>query len=111
MNQGYEFCCPASTRPDKLLANVRILSLGALNNVQFADAEWQRFVTDWLDKPSEGIVDETRKVHDDYLLGVFPGTGSVSRFFGNGNLGCRAYKGWPSPNTRYPAEARCAGFF
>ena len=65
VNQGYEFV-PSINTPEKLLANVRV-ALQALNNVQFADAEWQRFVSDWLDKPSEGIVDKTRKVHDDHV--------------------------------------------
>jgi type I restriction enzyme R subunit len=65
VNQGYEFV-PSINTPEKLLANVRV-ALQTLNNVQFADAEWQRFVREWLDKPSEGIVDKTRKVHDDYV--------------------------------------------
>ena len=65
VNQGYEFV-PGLNAPEKLLANVRV-QLQVLNNVQFTDAEWQRFVSDWLDKPSEGIVDKTRKVHDDYV--------------------------------------------
>jgi type I restriction enzyme R subunit len=65
VNQGYEFV-PGLNTPEKLLANVRV-QLQALNNVQFTDAEWQRFVSSWLDKPSEGIVDKTRKVHDDYV--------------------------------------------
>lgn len=65
VNQGYEFV-PSINTPEKLLANVRV-ALQTLNNVQFADGEWQRFVSDWLDKPSEGIVDKTRKVHDDYV--------------------------------------------
>ena len=65
VNQGYEFV-PGLNAPEKLLANVRV-QLQVLNNVQFTDAEWQRFVSNWLDKPSEGIVDKTRKVHDDYV--------------------------------------------
>ena len=65
VNQGYEFV-PGLNAPEKLLANVRV-QLQALNNVQFTDAEWQRFVSSWLDKSSEGIVDKTRKVHDDYV--------------------------------------------
>lgn len=72
VNQGYEFV-PSINTPEKLLANVRV-QLQALNNVQFADAEWQRFASDWLDKPSDGIVDKTRKVHEDYVLDfVFDG--------------------------------------
>jgi hypothetical protein len=53
--------------PFKLwLAKVRV-QLQMLNNVQFADAEWQRFVESWLDKGSDGIVEKTRKIHDDYI--------------------------------------------
>ncbi len=65
VHQGYEFL-PALTTPDALLANMRV-QLQALNNVQFADGEWLRFVETWLDKPSDGIVEKTRKVHDDYI--------------------------------------------
>lgn len=65
VNQGYEYA-PKLNTPEALLANVRA-QLQALNAVQFADAEWQRFVESWLDKPSDGIVEKTRKVHDDYI--------------------------------------------
>ena len=52
--------------PAALLANVRA-QLQALNNVQFAESEWKRFVETWLDKSSDGIVEKTRKIHDDYV--------------------------------------------
>lgn len=65
VNQGYEFASSIKT-PDELLANVR-LQLQALNAVQFTDGEWLRFVESWLDKPSDGIVEKTRKIHDDYI--------------------------------------------
>lgn len=64
-NQGYEYL-PSLNTPDALLANVRV-QLQALNNVQFADGEWLRFVDTWLDKPSDGIIEKTRKIHDDYI--------------------------------------------
>ncbi|MDF1481351.1 HsdR family type I site-specific deoxyribonuclease [Extensimonas sp. H3M7-6] len=64
-NQGYEYL-PGLNTPEALLANVRV-QLQALNNVQFADGEWLRFVETWLDKPSDGIVEKTRKIHDDYI--------------------------------------------
>lgn len=64
-NQGYEYLPDLST-PEALLANVRV-QLQALNNMQFADGEWLRFVESYLDKPSDGIVDKTRKIHDDYV--------------------------------------------
>ncbi|UCO97521.1 type I restriction endonuclease subunit R [Metapseudomonas lalkuanensis] len=65
VNQGYEFLLGLNT-PEALLANVRV-QLQTLNNVQFLDGEWLRFVETWLDKPSDGIVEKTRKVHDDYI--------------------------------------------
>ncbi|WP_273432376.1 type I restriction endonuclease subunit R [Chitinibacter tainanensis] len=65
VNQGYEFAQFIKT-PVDLLANVRA-QLQALNAVQFTDGEWLRFVESWLDKPSDGIVEKTRKIHDDYI--------------------------------------------
>ncbi|PRH26721.1 type I restriction endonuclease subunit R [Burkholderia gladioli] len=65
VNQGYEYL-PGLNAPDALLANVRV-QLQTLNNVLFADGEWLRFVETWLDKPSDGIVEKTRKIHDDYI--------------------------------------------
>ena len=64
-NQGYEYLRDLNT-PEALLANLRV-QLQTLNNVQFADAEWLRFVDTFLDKPSDSIVDKTRKIHDDYI--------------------------------------------
>lgn len=64
-NQGYEYL-PGPNTSDTLLANVRV-QLQTLNNVEFADGEWLRFVEAWLDKPSDGIVEKTRKIHDDYI--------------------------------------------
>jgi len=65
VNQGYEYL-PGLNTPESLLANVRV-QLQTLNNMQFADGEWLRFVETWLDKPSDGIVEKTRKIHDDYI--------------------------------------------
>ena len=65
IDQGYEFASTIKT-PADLLANVRV-QLQVLNNVQFADVEWLRFVEAWLDKSSDGIVEKTRKIHDDYI--------------------------------------------
>ncbi|AMO72953.1 HsdR family type I site-specific deoxyribonuclease [Sphingorhabdus sp. M41] len=64
-NQGYEFL-PDLTSPEAMLANVRV-RLEDLNSVRFSDEEWQRFVMTYLDSPSDGIIDKTRKVHDDYI--------------------------------------------
>jgi len=65
VNQGYEFL-PNLNTPEALLANAR-LQLQELNAVQFSDGEWLRFVETFLDKPSDGIIEKTRKIHDDYI--------------------------------------------
>ena len=64
-NQGYEYL-PDLNTPEKMLVNVRV-QLQALNNMQFSDGEWQRFVENYLDKPSDTSIDKTRKIHDDYI--------------------------------------------
>ncbi|ENX51421.1 MULTISPECIES: HsdR family type I site-specific deoxyribonuclease [Acinetobacter] len=65
VNQGYEYL-PILNNAKALLANVRE-QLQALNNVQFSDGEWLRFVEIYLDRPSDSVVDKTRKIHDDYI--------------------------------------------
>lgn len=65
VSQGYEYV-PGLNTPDALLTNLR-MQLQLLNSVQFADGEWRRFVDTWLDKSSDGIVEKTRKIHDDYI--------------------------------------------
>ena len=64
-NQGYEHL-PICTTPQTMLANVRV-QLQTLNNVQFLDGEWLRFVEEFLDKPSDNTIDKTRKIHDNYI--------------------------------------------
>lgn len=64
-SQGYDYL-PDLNTPEALLANVRT-QLQALNDVQFSDGEWVRFVETFLDKPSDGLNEKTRKIHDDYI--------------------------------------------
>ncbi len=78
-NQGYEYV-PDLNTPDKLIANVRE-QLQALNNMQFADGEWLRFVETYLDKPSDSIVDKTRKIHDDYIYDFVFDDGRIKNIY------------------------------
>ncbi|WP_323891891.1 HsdR family type I site-specific deoxyribonuclease [Aeromonas veronii] len=65
ISQGYE--CPTNiNNAGAMLANVRD-QLQTLNNVRFTENEWLRFVENYLDKPSDSIVDKTRKIHNDYI--------------------------------------------
>lgn len=65
VGQGYDYL-PDLNNPQAMLANVRE-QLQTLNDVQFKDGEWLRFVETFLDKPSDSVVDKTRKIHDDYI--------------------------------------------
>ena len=64
VNQGYDYLPKITT--EKMLANVRV-QLQNLNKMQFLEGEWLRFVEQFLDKPSDNIIDKTRKVHDNYI--------------------------------------------
>ncbi|MFZ4476067.1 MAG: type I restriction endonuclease subunit R [Saprospiraceae bacterium] len=65
IHQGYENPSGLNTR-EAMLANIRV-QLQALNDVAFSDAEWNRFVEEYLDKPSDNLVDKSRKIHDNYI--------------------------------------------
>ncbi len=65
INQGYENPSGLNTR-EAMLANIRV-QLQSLNQVTFADSEWARFVEEYLDKPSDHLVDKARKIHDNYI--------------------------------------------
>ncbi|CAG4895090.1 type I restriction endonuclease subunit R [Paraburkholderia saeva] len=65
VNQGYEHLAGLKTA-QAMLVNVRT-QLQSLNNVEFSDGEWSRFVESWLDKPSDGIIGKTRKIQDDHV--------------------------------------------
>ena len=65
INQGYENPINLNT-PEAMLSNIRV-QLQSLNNVTFSEGEWARFVEEYLDKPSDNLVEKTRKIHDNYI--------------------------------------------
>ena len=79
VNQGYQYL-PSLTNPPAMLANVRE-QLQTLNNVQFTEGEWQRFVETFLDKPSDSITDTTRKIHDDYIYDFVFDDGRIQNIY------------------------------
>lgn len=64
-NQGYLYVPDIRTR-DAMLDNVRV-QLQELNDVQFTDDEWKRFVEQYLDPVSENSTDKARKLHENYI--------------------------------------------
>ena len=77
--QGYEYL-PNLVTPEALLANVR-KQLQTLNNVAFTDAEWKRFLEEYLDKASDSITDKTRKVQDDYIYDFVFDDGHIKNIY------------------------------
>ena len=78
-NQGYEYQ-PDLTTPEKMLTNVRV-QLQTLNKAQFSDSEWQRFVIEYLDNPSDNSIDKTRKVHDDFIYDFVFDDGRIQNIY------------------------------
>jgi len=78
-NQGYEYLSKVRT-PEALLANARV-QLQILNNMSFSDAEWQRFVEEYLDKPSDNLVEKTRKIHDNYIYDFVFDDGHIQNIY------------------------------
>jgi len=79
VNQGYEYVKDLTT-PIAMLANVRV-QLQALNNMQFTNKEWDRFVVEYLDKPSDTLVDKTRKLHDNYIYDFVFDDGHIQNIY------------------------------
>jgi type I restriction enzyme, R subunit len=63
-----------------MLANVRV-QLQALNDMQFTDIEWKRFVEEYLDNPSDTLVDKTRKIHDNYIYDFVFDDGHIQNIY------------------------------
>lgn len=79
INQGYENPLNLNTQ-EAMLANVR-LQLQSLNNMVFSDGEWTRFVEEYLDKPSDNLVEKTRKIHDDYIYDFVFDDGHIQNIY------------------------------
>ena len=79
INQGYENPVTLNTL-EAMLANVRV-QLQSLNNVVFSDAEWSRFVEEYLDKPGDNLVEKTRKIHDNYIYDFVFDDGHIQNIY------------------------------
>ncbi len=78
INQGYEN--PNLTSIEAMLANVRV-QLQALNYMEFSDNEWTRFLEEFLDKPSDNLVEKTRKIHENYIYDFVFDDGHIQNIY------------------------------
>lgn len=77
--QGYEYLNDVTT-PEAFLGNLRT-QMQMLNRVTFTDLEWQRFLDEYLNKPSESLIDRTRKLHDDYIYDFIFDDGHIQNIY------------------------------
>lgn len=77
--QGYEYLAYLTTSKD-LLANLKT-QMEVLNNVVFTDAEWSRFLDEYLNKPSDSLIDRTRKLHDNYIYDFIFDDGHIQNIY------------------------------
>ena len=77
--QGYEYLAYLTT-PEALLANLKT-QMEVLNNVVFTDAEWLRFLDEYLNKPSDSLIDRTRKLHDNYIYDFIFDDGHIQNIY------------------------------
>ena len=77
--QGYEYLTYLAT-PEALLANLKT-QMEVLNNVVFTDAEWLRFLDEYLNKPSDSLIDRTRKLHDNYIYDFIFDDGHIQNIY------------------------------
>ncbi|WP_162127499.1 type I restriction endonuclease subunit R [Flavobacterium phycosphaerae] len=78
INQGYEN--PKLNSIEDMMANARV-QLQTLNNMEFSDSEWTRFVEEYLDKPSDNLVEKTRKIHDNYIYDFVFDDGHIQNIY------------------------------
>ena len=64
VSQGYERV--KFTTSEELYGNLKV-QIERLNNVSFSKSEWERFLTEYLDCPKDGMVEKTRKIQEDYI--------------------------------------------
>lgn len=79
VQQGYENPINLNTQ-EALLANARV-QLQSLNSVTFTDAEWGRYVEEYLDRPSDNLIEKTRKIHDNHIYDFVFDDGHIQNIY------------------------------
>lgn len=77
--QGYKYLQDINGH-DVLVKNLRV-QLQRLNNVVFTDVEWRRFLEEYLDKPSDSLIEKTRKIHDNYIYDFVFDNGRIQNIY------------------------------
>lgn len=78
VSQGYDH--QAITTAADLLANARV-QLQALNDMEFTNSEWARYVEEYLDKPGDSLVEKTKKIHENYIYDFVFDDGHIQNIY------------------------------
>lgn len=78
ISQGYEN--PTLKSAEAMFANAK-MQLQELNNMVFSDGEWARYVEEYLDRPSDNLVEKTRKIHDNYIYDFVFDDGHIQNIY------------------------------
>ncbi|GAB2025989.1 type I restriction endonuclease subunit R [Lactovum odontotermitis] len=78
-HQGYDYLNYLTT-PEALQENLRV-QIEGLNDVHFSDAEWERILTEYINNPSDSIIERTRKIHDDYVCDFIFDDGHIQNIY------------------------------
>lgn len=77
--QGYEYANYLVTH-EALLSNLR-QQLENLNLVTFTDAEWERILVEYINKPSDNLADKARKIHENYVYDFIFDDGHIQNIY------------------------------
>lgn len=74
VSQGYEKFKGRTS--EELYANLKI-QIEKLNNFKFSNDEWERFLSEYLDRKTDTVTDKTRKVQEDYIYDFVDDEGQI----------------------------------
>lgn len=77
-NQGYGFLNIKDN--SELVGNLRV-QLEKLNRFTFTDKEWNKFLSEYIDNPNQGIVEKTKKIQEDFIYPLRREDGSLMNVF------------------------------
>ncbi len=78
INQGYEN--PTLKSVKAMLDNAR-KQIQELNKMVFTDSEWNRYMEEYLDKPSDNLVEKTKKIHNNHIYDFVFDDGHIQNIY------------------------------
>lgn len=64
VSQGYQYI--KCRNMEDLKANLKV-QIESLNKVSFTNSEWNRYLSEYLDRPNDTLIDKTRKIQENHV--------------------------------------------